>query len=88
MSEIVGDCRRLNARLKRTDLTYDGDNRLISTQYADNTTVGASYDFRNSQVTETDQLGRVMRSVYDLAGQLTSTTKAFGTPVAGTMAYG
>ena len=38
-------------------------------------------------MTETDQLGRVMRHVYDRTGQMTSTTFALGTPDEATVSF-
>ncbi len=53
--------------------------------YPDLTTKSWTYDYRGNKLTETDQLGRVTKWVYDLAGQLTSTTYAFGTADAATV---
>ena len=72
---------------RRTTYAYDLDNRLRLTTYPDLSTMMATYDFRNQQLTETDQLSRVTKNEYDKAGQLTAMTKAFGTAVAGTMGY-
>ena len=67
-----------------TGCTFDAQNRQTQIMYADSTTRGFTYDFRNHKLTETDQLGRVTKWVYDFAGQLTSTTVAYGTADAAT----
>jgi RHS repeat-associated protein len=46
-----------------------------------------TYDFRNNVIDSTDQAGHVAHNVYDLAGRLTSTTTANGTPQAATTSY-
>ena len=75
------------ALLHTTTYTYDSVNRMTGVTYPDNTTKSYTCDFRNNKLTETDQLGRVTKYVYDVAGQLTSTTVAFGTPDAATTSY-
>jgi len=70
-----------------TQYEYDNDNRVKKITYADTTTREYTYDWRNNKLTEKDQLGRITQHVYDLAGQLTSTTVAFGTADAATTSY-
>jgi RHS repeat-associated protein len=72
---------------RTTHYDYDNLNRLMKITYPDTTTKQFFYDFRGNKTTEIDQLGHVTKSVYDLAGQLTSTTYAFGTADAGTVSY-
>src|SRR5207248_249741 len=70
---------------RRTQYQYDNLNRLIQITYPDLTTKQFRYDFRGNKTQEIDQLGHVTKYVYDLAGQLTSVTSAFGTADAGTV---
>jgi RHS repeat-associated protein len=77
-----------NSGLQRhTQWAYDNLNRVSKITYADGTMKQFSYDFRGNKLTEVDQLGRTTKNVYDLAGQLTSVTYAFGTADAGTVSY-
>lgn len=70
-----------------TTYQYDGLNHLIKITYPDQTTRQFTNDFRGNKLTESDQLGHVTKYVYDLAGQLTSVTYAFGTPEQATVVY-
>jgi RHS repeat-associated protein len=72
---------------RTTHYDYDNLNRLMKITYPDTTTKQFFYDFRGNKTTEIDQLGHMTKYVYDLAGQLTSTTYAFGTVDAGTVSY-
>ena len=57
---------------------------MIGVLYPDATTKSYTYDYRNKPLTETDQIGRVKKSLYDKAVLLTSITIAFGTVDAAT----
>jgi RHS repeat-associated protein len=59
--------------------TFDALNHLTQTQFWGGTTTEASYDFRGSKLSDTDESGHVTTYTYDLAGQLTQTTYADGT---------
>jgi len=72
---------------RHTQYQYDFLNRVSKIIYPDTTTKQFVYDFRGNKTTETDQLGHVTKYVYDLAGQLTSITSAFGTADAGSVSY-
>jgi RHS repeat-associated protein len=61
--------------------------RLVSPRSANAPSVTWFYDFRNNVIDSTDQAGHVAHNVYDLAGRLTSTTTANGTPQAATTSY-
>jgi YD repeat-containing protein len=64
-----------------------GSIALTQVTYSNNTTQRYTYDFRKNKLTETDQLGRISKYVYDPSGQLTSATAAFGTSDAATTSY-
>src|SRR5207244_4105466 len=66
---------------------YDALNRVSKITYPDATTKQFFYDFRGNKTTEIDQLGHVTKYAYDLAGQLTGVTSAYGTTDAGTVSY-
>jgi RHS repeat-associated protein len=70
-----------------TTYQYDALNRVGAILYPDNTSKSFTYDFRGNKLTEVDQLGRTTKYVYDLAGQMTRVTYAYGTPDAGTISY-
>jgi len=70
--------------LRRTTSEYDWANRLTKTTLADNSFITYTYDWRGNKLSESDQAGRTTRYGYDLAGQLISTTVAFGTSEAAT----
>jgi RHS repeat-associated protein len=76
-----------NVCQRHTQWAYDALNRVKMITYDDGTTKQFFYDFRGNKTTEIDQLGHVTKYVYDLAGQLTSVTSAFGTADAGTVGY-
>ena len=64
-------------------------NRLTTTTYPTQpaTTTTRTYDFRNNVIDVTDQAGHVTHHGYDLAGRLTSLTRAYGTSNASTTTY-
>jgi len=72
-----------------TSYQYDNMNRVTLITYPTSpaTTRQFTYDFRGNKLTEVDQSGKTTKYVYDLAGQLISTTYAFGTADAGTLQY-
>ena len=72
---------------RTTHYDYDNLNRVMKITYPDTTTKQLTYDFRGNKLTEIDQLGHVTKYAYDLAGQLTSVTYAYGTADAGTVSY-
>jgi YD repeat-containing protein len=72
---------------RTTSYQYDNMNRVTKITYPDTTFKTFTYDFRGNKLTEVDQSGRTTKYVYDLAGQLTSMTYAFGTSDAGTVSY-
>jgi YD repeat-containing protein len=79
---------RTDALKRQTIYTYDNANRLTNTAYPDGTSTSTSlYNWRGQPVTQTDQAGHVTQNVYDLAGQLTQTTTALGTPDAAVTQY-
>jgi RHS repeat-associated protein len=76
-----------NVCQRHTHWDYDALNHVKMITLDDGTTNKFFYDFRGNKTTEIDQLGHVTKYVYDLAGQLTSVTSAFGTVDAGTISY-
>jgi YD repeat-containing protein len=49
----------IDARGYKTSYVYDALNRLVETDYIDQTKPAKSYDFRNNVIRETDQAGDV-----------------------------
>jgi RHS repeat-associated protein len=61
-----------------TKYVYDALNRLVETDYPDQTKSTKTYDFRNNVIKETDQAKNVTQHVYDAAGRQTSVTRGYG----------
>jgi YD repeat-containing protein len=85
------DARRVGETIRQQfwESRFRFPDRLTTTTYPTQpvTTTTRTYDFRNNVVNETDQGGHVTHHVYDLAGRLTSLTRAFGTSNASTTTY-
>ena len=66
----------IDGRQNTTTSVYDALNRLVTTQFADNTQRSTTYDDEGQRSIEIDQAGETTNFGYDRLGRLTSVTDA------------